>query len=205
MFFLRPQYKRREATQVILAQWSNFPSPEYPKWRPKLSIRWFLVFKRSLSAGFDWNYLLDIAHHCKLFHWAILILLIRKYGDNITECHLSVMSQQTTTATNRARVMHAVIHAWYMSGLISRSDHITVSGLWTRNTAIYWSYTVLTFAQSLQRHWNTQPVASFETLIPQDLANVNLWKACAIPLLAYTDEQMLLCRVLQNKNEKKNH
>ena len=73
LFFLRPQYKPREATQVILAQLSNFPSPEYPKWRPKLSIRWFLVFKRSLSAGFDWNYLLDIAHHCKLFHWAILI------------------------------------------------------------------------------------------------------------------------------------
>ena len=67
---------------------------------------------------------------------------MRKYGDNITECHLSVMSQQTTTATNRASVMHAVIHAWYMSGLISRSDHIAVSGLWTRNTAIYWSYTV---------------------------------------------------------------
>ena len=37
------------------------------------------------------------------------------------------MSQQTTTATNRASVMHAVIHAWYMSGLISRSDHNAVS------------------------------------------------------------------------------
>ena len=44
-----------------------------------------------------------------------------KYGDNMIECHLSVMSQQTTTATNRASVMHAVIHAWYISGLISRS------------------------------------------------------------------------------------
>ena len=75
-------------------------------------------------------------------------ILIRKYGDNITECHLSVMSQQTTTATNRASVMHAIIHAWYMSGLISRSDHIAVSGLWTRNTAIYWSYTVLCTAKT---------------------------------------------------------
>ena len=78
-------------------------------------------------------------------------ILIRKYGDNITECHLSVMSQQTTTATNRASVMHAVIHAWYMSGLISRSDHIAVSGLWTRNTAIYWSYTVYLFLFATKR------------------------------------------------------
>ena len=54
-------------------------------------------------------------------------ILIRKYGDSITECHLSVMSQQTTTATNRARVMHAVIHALYMSGLISRSVYIAIA------------------------------------------------------------------------------
>ena len=54
-------------------------------------------------------------------------ILIRKYGDSMTECHLSVMSQQTTTATNRARVMHAVIHAWYMSGLISRSVYILIT------------------------------------------------------------------------------
>ena len=49
-----------------------------------------------------------------------------KYGDNINECHLSAMSQQTTTATNRASVMHAVIHAWYMSGLISRPVYIAI-------------------------------------------------------------------------------
>ena len=49
----------------------------------------------------------------------------------MTECHLSVMSPQTTTATNQASVMHAVIHAWYMTGLISRSVYITIvdSGL----------------------------------------------------------------------------
>ena len=49
----------------------------------------------------------------------------------MTECHLSVMSQQTITATNRASVMQAVIHAWYMSGLISRSVYIAIgdSGL----------------------------------------------------------------------------
>ena len=56
----------------------------------------------------------------------------------MSECHLSVMSQQTTTATNRASVMHAVIHAWYMSGLISRSVYI----------GIYWSYTVLILRRS---------------------------------------------------------
>ena len=69
------------------------------------------------------------------------------------------MSQQTTTVTNRARVMHAVIHAWYMSGLISRSDHIAVSGLWTRDTAIYWSYTVYTNAKVVHMisidQWNS--------------------------------------------------
>ena len=43
------------------------------------------------------------------------------------ECHLSVMSQQTTTATNRASVMHAVIHAWYISGLISHSVYIAIA------------------------------------------------------------------------------
>ena len=43
------------------------------------------------------------------------------------ECHLSVMSQQTTTATNRASVMHAVIHAWYIPGLISRSVYIAIA------------------------------------------------------------------------------
>ena len=48
--------------------------------------------------------------------------------DNITECHLSVMSQQTTTVTNRASVIHAVIiNAWYMSGLISRSVYIVIA------------------------------------------------------------------------------
>ena len=54
-------------------------------------------------------------------------ILIRKYGDSMTECHSSVMSQQTSTATNRARVMHAVIHAWYMSGLILRSVYIAIT------------------------------------------------------------------------------
>ena len=44
----------------------------------------------------------------------------------MTECHLSLMSQQTTKATNRASVMHAVIHAWYMSGLISRAVYIMI-------------------------------------------------------------------------------
>ena len=39
------------------------------------------------------------------------------------------MSQQTTTATNRASVMHAIIHAWYMSGLISRSVYIAIATL----------------------------------------------------------------------------
>ena len=45
----------------------------------------------------------------------------------MTECHLSVLSQQTTTATNQASVMHAVIHAWYMSGLISGSVYIAIA------------------------------------------------------------------------------
>ena len=54
-------------------------------------------------------------------------ILIIKYGDSMTECHLSVISQQTTTATNRARVMHAIIHGWYMSGLISRSVYIAIA------------------------------------------------------------------------------
>ena len=45
----------------------------------------------------------------------------------MTECHLSVMSQQTTTATNQASVMHAVIHAWYMSGLISHSVYVAIA------------------------------------------------------------------------------
>ena len=45
----------------------------------------------------------------------------------MTECHLSVMSQQTTTATNRASVMHAVIHACLMLGLISRSVYIAIA------------------------------------------------------------------------------
>ena len=48
-------------------------------------------------------------------------------ADSMIECHLSVMSQQTTTATNQASVMHAVIHAWYMSGLISRSVYIAIA------------------------------------------------------------------------------
>ena len=48
-------------------------------------------------------------------------------SDNMTECHLSVMSQQTATATNQASVMHAVIHAWYMSGLTSRSVSIVIA------------------------------------------------------------------------------
>ena len=48
-------------------------------------------------------------------------------ADSMTECHLSVMSQQTTTATNQASVMHAVIHAWYMSGLLSRSVYIEIA------------------------------------------------------------------------------
>ena len=48
-------------------------------------------------------------------------------ADRMTECHLSVMSQQTTTATNQASVMHAVIHAWYMSGLISHSVYIAIA------------------------------------------------------------------------------
>ena len=45
----------------------------------------------------------------------------------MTECHLSMMSQQTTTVTNRASVMHTVIHAWYMSGLISGSVYIAIA------------------------------------------------------------------------------
>ena len=43
---------------------------------------------------------------------------------SMTECHLSVMSQQT--ATNQESVMHAVIQAWYMSALISRSVYIVI-------------------------------------------------------------------------------
>ena len=51
------------------------------------------------------------------------------------------MSQQITTATNQASVMHAIIHAWYMSGHIAlRLDRI--SGLWTPRTTIYWIFTV---------------------------------------------------------------
>ena len=69
-------------------------------------------------------------------------ILIRKYGDSMTECHLSVMSQQTTTATNRARVMHAIIHAWYMSGLISHSVYISITDSGPRG-AIYLSFTVI--------------------------------------------------------------
>ena len=45
----------------------------------------------------------------------------------MTECHLSEMSQQTSTATNQASVMHAIIHAWYMSGVILRSVYIAIA------------------------------------------------------------------------------
>ena len=48
-------------------------------------------------------------------------------ADSMTECHLSVMSQQTTTATNQASVIHAVIHALFMSGLISSSVYIVIA------------------------------------------------------------------------------
>ena len=48
-------------------------------------------------------------------------------AGSMTECHLSLMSQQTTTSTNQASVMHAVIHAWYMSGLRSRSVYIALA------------------------------------------------------------------------------
>ena len=48
-------------------------------------------------------------------------------ADSMTECHLSVMSQQTTTVTNQASVMHAVTHAWYMSGLILCSVYIAIA------------------------------------------------------------------------------
>ena len=71
-------------------------------------------------------------------------ILIRKYDDNINEYHLSVMSQQTTTATNRASVMHAIIHACYMSGLISRSVYIAIAdsgpqGPWYIGATLYWN------------------------------------------------------------------
>ena len=33
-------------------------------------------------------------------------------ADSRTECHLLVMSQQTTTVTNQASVIHVVIHAF---------------------------------------------------------------------------------------------
>ena len=38
--------------------------------------------------------------------------------------------------------MHAVIHAWYMSRLISRSVYIAIADSGPPRTAIYWSYTV---------------------------------------------------------------
>ena len=53
-------------------------------------------------------------------------------ADSMTECHLSVMSQQTTTATNQARIMHAVIHAWYMYRLISHSVYIAIADFGTQ-------------------------------------------------------------------------
>ena len=55
------------------------------------------------------------------------MLELGNMADSMTECHLSVMSQQTTTATNQVSVMHAVIHAWYMSGLISHSVYIAIA------------------------------------------------------------------------------
>ena len=75
-------------------------------------------------------------------------ILIRKYGDSMTECHLSVMSQQTTTATNQASVMHAVIHAWYMSGLISRSVYIAIADSGPQRSRYIGSLLYLVQAQS---------------------------------------------------------
>ena len=48
-------------------------------------------------------------------------------ADSMTECHLSVVSQQATRAMNQGSVMHAVIHAWYMSGLLSHPVYITIA------------------------------------------------------------------------------
>ena len=57
-------------------------------------------------------------------------------ADSMTEHHLSVMSQQTTTATNQ----QALCMPLYMHGTCL--DLYRASGLWTPRTAIYWSFTV---------------------------------------------------------------
>ena len=100
--------------------------PEYPKWHPKLSIRKFLVFKRSLSAGFDWNYLLDIAHRCKLFHWAILIQF--QLGNMVTTwlnaiypwCLGKLPQRQTERVLCRPLHMHGTCRDLYCTPFISR-------------------------------------------------------------------------------------
>ena len=49
---------------------------------------------------------------------------------------MPVMSQQTTTATNQASVMQAVIYAWYISGLISRFVYIAIADFGPKNSDI---------------------------------------------------------------------
>ena len=55
---------------------------------------------------------------------------------------VSAMSQQTNTATKQVSVIHAVIHACYMSTYIAIHLYRD-SGPWTLRTAIYWICSVL--------------------------------------------------------------
>ena len=101
-------------------------------------------------------------------------ILIRKYGDSMTECHLSVMSQQTTTATNRARVMHAVIHAWYMSGLISHSVYIAIVDSGPRGpryigALLYIFFFIFPKKQDLTFHGNCQFASDVKTCFLEKL------------------------------------
>ena len=69
-------------------------------------------------------------------------------AESMIECHLAVMSPQTTTATNQASVMHAVIHAWYMSGLTSRSAYIVIADFGPRGLRY------IGFSQYIYWNWN---------------------------------------------------
>ena len=81
----------------------------------------------------------------------------------MTECHLSVMSQQTTTATNQVNVIHSIIHARYMSGLISHSVYITIAdfgpqGLRYIGSTVDQQTRRNTFSQPMHRRMGNPPL-----------------------------------------------
>ena len=106
------------------------------------------------------------------------------------ECHLSVMSQQTTTATNQASVMQAVIHAWYISGLISRSVYFAIADSGPRGpryigAALY--YSVVFNPQSLRQGSKGRTSAAIFWLFKSPLTKLEGFQ----PNLVYTLEVVL--------------